>query len=39
MGSQNPNLAKKQISRIAETVLIADYFFSAEILEICKLAN
>ena len=31
--------AKKHISRIAGTVLIADYFFSAAILEICKLAN
>ena len=31
--------AKKNIYRIAGTVLIADYFFSAAILEICKLAN
>ena len=31
--------AKKHISRIAGTVLITDYFFSASILEICKLAN
>ena len=40
MGSQNPNLGpKKHISMIAVTVFIADYFFVAAILEICKLAN
>ena len=39
-GISKPELrAKKHISRIAGTVLIADYFFSAAILEICKLAN
>ena len=39
-GILTPELrAKKHISRIAGTVLIADYFFSAAILEICKLAN
>ena len=30
---------QKTISRIAGTVFIADYFFLAAILEICKLAN
>ena len=40
MGSQNPNLGpKKHISMIAVTVFIADYFFVAAMLEICKLAN
>ena len=39
-GFSKPELrAKKNISRIAGTVLIADSFFSAAILEICKLAN
>ena len=39
-GSQNPNLGpKKHISMIAVIVFIADYFFLATILEICKLAN
>ena len=39
-GISKPELrAKKHISRIAGTVLKADYFFSAAILEICKLAN
>ena len=37
MGFQNPNLgAKKHISMIAVFVFIADYFFLAAILEICK---
>ena len=31
--------AKKHIYRIAGTVFLADYFFLAAILEICKLAN
>ena len=31
--------AKQRISRIAGTVLIADYVFLAAILEICKLAK
>ena len=40
MGSQNPNLGpKKHISMIAVIVFIADYFFFAAILKICKLAN
>ena len=40
MGSQNLNLGpKNHISMIAVTVLIADDFFVAAILEICKLAN
>ena len=39
-GIPKPELrAKKHISRIVGTVLIADYFFSAAILEICKLTN
>ena len=39
-GISKPELrAKKHISRIAGTVFIADYFFWAAILEICKLAN
>ena len=39
-GISKPELrAEKHISGIAGTVLIADYFFSATILEICKLAN
>ena len=40
MGFQNPNVGpKKHISMIAVIVFIADYFFLAAILEICKLAN
>ena len=35
----SPFKAKKHISRIAKTAFIADYFFLAAILEICKLAN
>ena len=39
-GISKPELrAKKHISMIAVTVFIADYFFVAAILEICKLAN
>ena len=39
-GISKPELrAKKHISMIAVTVFIADYFFLAAILEICKLAN
>ena len=39
-GISKPELgAKKRISKIAGTVFIADYFFLAAILEICKLAN
>ena len=39
-GTSKPELrAKKHISRNAGTVLIADNFFGAAILEICKLAN
>ena len=39
-GISKPELkAKKHISRIAGTAFIADYFFVAAILEICKLAN
>ena len=40
MWFKNPNLGpKKHISMIAVIVFIADYFFLAAILEICKLAN
>ena len=40
MGSQNPTLGPNEhISMIAVIVFIADYFFLAAILEICKLAN
>ena len=40
MGFQNPNVGpKKHLSMIAVIVFIADYFFLAAILEICKLAN
>ena len=39
-GISKPKLvAKKHISKIAGTVFIADYFFLAAILVICKLAN
>ena len=39
-GISKPELmAKKHISRIAGTVFIADSFFLAAFLEICKLAN
>ena len=39
-GISKPELrAKKHISMIAVTVFIADYFFLAAILEICKLAD